>query len=98
MRAYANSAVLLLLSALICVPAAAQRSPANPSAPYQADREQPKLHQSALVTRPITLDEGLAVLGAALDSRHHRGFTSDCSHFVHGLYQRAGFPYTYAPS
>ncbi len=48
--------------------------------------------------KPLTLDEGLAILNAALDSRHHAGFTSDCSHFVHGLYQRAGFPYEYAPS
>jgi hypothetical protein len=48
--------------------------------------------------RPLTLDEGLAILSAALDSRHHAGFRSDCSHFVHGLYQRAGFPYDYASS
>ena len=47
--------------------------------------------------RLITLDDGLAILSAALDSRHYRSFATDCSHFVHGLYQRAGFPYAYAP-
>src|SRR5258707_5612971 len=44
------------------------------------------------------MDEGLAILSAALDSRHHAGCTSDCSDFVHGLYERAGFPYEYASS
>jgi hypothetical protein len=40
----------------------------------------------------------LAILGAALDSRHHPVSTADCSHLVHALYERAGFPYGYAPS
>jgi cell wall-associated NlpC family hydrolase len=48
--------------------------------------------------RPLTLDEGLAIISAALDSRHHASFKTDCSHFVHGLYERAGFHYAYAPS
>ena len=48
--------------------------------------------------RPLTPDEGLAILGAALDSRHHPVSTADCSHLVHALYERAGFHYAYAPS
>ena len=48
--------------------------------------------------RPLNVDEGLSILTVALDSRHHAAFRSDCSHFVHGLYERAGFPYAYAPS
>jgi hypothetical protein len=47
--------------------------------------------------RLLTRDEGLAILGAALDSRH-AGSPSDCSHLVHALYERAGFPYEYASS
>jgi hypothetical protein len=39
----------------------------------------------------------LAILGAALESRH-RAAPSDCSHLVHALYERAGFSYGYAPS
>jgi cell wall-associated NlpC family hydrolase len=47
--------------------------------------------------RPLTRREGLTILRVALDSRHHaRSF--DCSHLVHALYDRAGFPYDYAPS
>jgi hypothetical protein len=49
--------------------------------------------------RLLTPNEGLTILGAALDSRHrHSDFFSDCSHFVHGLYERAGFHYDYASS
>jgi hypothetical protein len=48
--------------------------------------------------RPLTVAESLAILGAALDSRHHAEFPSDCSHFVHELYESAGFPYEYASS
>lgn len=42
--------------------------------------------------------DGLAVLGAALDSRHRTQRHPDCSHFVHELYEQAGFSYEYASS
>ncbi len=59
----------------------------------------PDLKEPPTVSRPLTPNEGLAILGAALDSRHrHSDFSSDCSHFVHGLYERAGFHYEYASS
>jgi len=54
--------------------------------------------QKALEPRLLTASEGLAILGEALDFRHHANFPSDCSHFVHELYKRAGFPYDYASS
>jgi len=54
--------------------------------------------QKAIRSRPLTAGEGLAIMSVALDSRHHARFASDCSHFVFGLYVRAGFPYRYASS
>jgi cell wall-associated NlpC family hydrolase len=66
------------------------------SAPNQISANHVSTSQVEL--RPVTLDDGLAILSAALDSRHYRSFATDCSHFVHGLYTRAGFPYAYAPS
>ncbi len=54
--------------------------------------------QRASRSRPLTQSEGLAIVSAALDSRHHARFASDCSHFVFGLYKRAGLPYRYANS
>jgi hypothetical protein len=56
-----------------------------------AQGSQPK----ATALRPVTRHEGLAIVHAALHSRRHE---ADCSHLVHALYERAGFPYDYAPS
>src|ERR1700690_447454 len=51
------------------------------------------------VHRLLSPNEGLAILSAALDSRHHHAdFSADCSHFVHELYESAGFTYQYASS
>jgi cell wall-associated NlpC family hydrolase len=55
-------------------------------------------HQQTTKFRPLTRHEGLSILRVALDSHHRAGSVSDCSHLVHALYERAGFPYQYAPS
>ncbi len=54
--------------------------------------------QASVASRTLTPDDGLAVIAAALDSRIHLGPRRDCSHLVHAIYDRAGFPYSYAPS
>jgi hypothetical protein len=46
----------------------------------------------------LSSDEGLTILAAALESRHHADSRLDCSHLIHAIYERAGFPYTYASS
>src|SRR5205823_6627025 len=43
-------------------------------------------------------DQGLAIIGAALEFRHHKAPRPDCSHFVNTIYERAGYPYAYANS
>lgn len=48
--------------------------------------------------RPLSKHERRAVITTALDSRIPRRAEHDCSHLVHAIYQRAGFPYDYAPS
>ncbi len=48
--------------------------------------------------RPLTPDDGLGVISAALDPKVRRYAGHDCSHLVHAIYQRAGFPYAYAGS
>jgi len=91
---FLSKGALFSLILYLAIPAWAQKQ-TRPSSAYQVNREaSEQQHKPKLVTQ----DEGLAILGAALDSRHHAAFKTDCSHFVHGLYQRAGFPYTYAPS
>lgn len=80
---------------------------AIPSAPAQQKHKRTNAHRATRDAappsapediRPLNLDEGLAIISAALDSRHQAAFKTDCSHFVHGLYERAGFHYAYAPS
>ena len=51
-----------------------------------------------LGTNLLDLDDGLAILGAALESRHKAEPHSDCSHLVQAIYEKAGYPYQYQPS
>jgi cell wall-associated NlpC family hydrolase len=46
--------------------------------------------------RLLTPDDGLAIISAALDTQRRFGSNRDCSHLVHAVYERAGFPYLYA--
>src|SRR4029077_11940887 len=52
-------------------------------------------HRTAV---PLTPDDGLSVIAAALDSHVHTTRQRDCSHLVHAIYDRAGFSYPYASS
>jgi NlpC/P60 family len=46
----------------------------------------------------LTSDDGLSVIAAALDFHGYSNSPRDCSHLVHAIYVRAGFPYRYARS
>lgn len=63
-----------------------------------ADISHAEAVQSSSPARLLSLDEGLAVLGAAMETAHHRPIRQDCSHFVHLIYDHAGFPYGYENS
>ena len=47
--------------------------------------------------RLVNPDQGLAIIGAALESRHTDA-NADCLNLVHEIYQRAGFNYSNANS
>ncbi len=99
MRSRAKGALLFLLLCLAATPAPlAQEKRESSNRAYRATRKDPDRPQKPIVSRQLTLSDGLAILGAALDSHHHADFPSDCSHLVHELYGRAGFPYEYASS
>src|SRR5436309_2329999 len=51
--------------------------------------------QSATALSP---DDGLAIIGAALDFQHVHRRKPDCSHLVHAIYGAAGFTSPYAKS
>ena len=46
----------------------------------------------------MDIDEGLSVIGTALESRSNGLFRLDCSHLVNTVYEHAGFPYSYVSS
>jgi len=48
--------------------------------------------------KTLTRDDGLSVVDVALHSKMRRDSAHDCSHLVHAIYERAGFPYVYASS
>jgi hypothetical protein len=97
MQLRAKCALLVLLFCVAVTAVMGQRAGGSKGV-YRASGADAELQREAAGLHPLTLDEGLAILSAALDSRHNAGFSSDCSHFVHGLYERAGFSYAYAPS
>jgi NlpC/P60 family len=93
---------LLLLSVLgvaVAPCALGQEDRASSNAAHRVARETPDRVQKPIAPRSLNQSDGLAILGAALDFRHHSAeYSSDCSHLVHGIYERAGFPYEYASS
>src|ERR1700691_4025017 len=89
---------LLLYVTVIGVALAPERGGGSSGA-YRVTHEAADQQHKPFAPRLLVPNEGLAILNAALDSRHSRkDFSSDCSHFVHELYERAGFPYEYASS
>jgi cell wall-associated NlpC family hydrolase len=48
--------------------------------------------------RTLSEDDRLSVIAAALDPKVRQHSARDCSHLVHGIYERAGFAYSYASS
>jgi hypothetical protein len=105
MRPYAKGALLVLLFCLGACASLAQEQEqqqkdrqGSSNHASRGIRETPDLQRKPIEARPLTASEGLAILGEALDFRHHANLPEDCSHFVHELYGRAGFPYEYASS
>lgn len=48
--------------------------------------------------RTLTKDDRTSVIAVALHTGKARHAGPDCSHLVHSIYERAGFPYPYADS
>jgi len=86
----ASVTFLLGLVLLVC---GAQPASSPTSAPAR-----PRADRARKASRTLTPDDGLSVIAAALDSRVRRYAGHDCSHLVHAIYERAGFPYAYASS
>ena len=92
--------VVLALCGLALYASSAQQLPqsVSSSASSRTKKDTVRSSQPSAARRTLTPDDGLAVIAAALDSRIHLDPEPDCSHLVHAIYRRAGFPYSYAPS
>lgn len=86
----------LLCGLALCVCSAGQSSPR--AATSNTAQPSPAPNHARKTGRTLTPDDGLAVISAALDSNVRRYPEHDCSHLVHAIYERAGFPYAYADS
>ena len=90
--------VPLILCTLAASPSFAQQHREPTAAIYPQTAPSTSRRAKPAASHALTTDEGLAVLGAALESRARLDSKSDCSHLVHAIYERAGFPYEYASS
>jgi hypothetical protein len=90
-------AIFLLVLGAGALASAGARQQGESSGAYRASRETTS-HGSHTGFQPLTRSEGSTILEVALNSPPRGGAGLDCSHFVHGIYERAGFNYQYASS
>jgi NlpC/P60 family len=64
----------------------------------RADNRTTRGSSEAIAPWLVSSDQGLAIIGAALESRKPTDSNADCSNLVHAIYERAGFPYSYSNS
>ena len=96
MQARILSCGFFLFLGLSCL-SLAQTAP--PAKPIQHNSRQAKAPSKASPgTQLLSSDDGLTILGAALEGRFKTESRSDCSHLVHAIYEKAGFPYKYQKS
>jgi cell wall-associated NlpC family hydrolase len=75
------------LAASVALPAASAQAAGRNAPPTAQPTE-----------RTLSQDDGLAVIAAALNAKVRVRGGRDCSHLLHAIYQKAGFPYAYASS
>jgi len=95
MRVRLKSAGLAVFSmAVLCMASAQSPSVEGSGKPVRRTPSRPKQP----VTKTLTREDRSSVIRVALHSQAVRRDGRDCSHLVHAIYQRAGFPYKYADS
>ena len=99
MYSRANRVTLLLVWVLatFAAPSSVQTQESRASG-KTASRAAKSLDQGSAQSSLLNASEGLSVIGTALESRVGGLSKLDCSHLVHTIYERAGFPYSYASS
>ena len=96
MRIFPKPALVAVFCGLALCVCPAQQAP--PETATSSARRAASASHTRRPNRALTADDGLAVISAALDPKVRRNAGQDCSHLVHAIYERAGFPYDYATS
>jgi len=91
-------ASVVFLALLLCVTLSSFVRAQDSAPTWRAERDDAEWNLSAQRNPLLSPDEGLDILGVALDTRHRLANDRDCSHLVHALYERAGYPYPYSNS
>ena len=97
-RTAQNACCLLLMLGLGVASLTAQPTRQTASSDETQTASPTRTSLPTKAVRPASTVDGLAILTAALDSRHRIVTRHDCSHFVHDLYEQAGYSYEYASS
>lgn len=95
MRNRRKAAITVLLCGLAVCVSRAQEGPRPAEAPKAGKSTK---RTPAKSERALNSDDRLAVIASALDAKTPHFVEHDCSHLVHAIYERAGFPYAYADS
>jgi NlpC/P60 family len=98
MRVDAKSALLLVFYAVAPLSWSAEHRPRNAGSDPLPAKVVHSSYRTPIEPALLNAEEGLAVIGAALESRGHANARMDCSHLVQAVYERAGFPYSYVNS
>jgi hypothetical protein len=93
-RYYQGVVFLLALGAVVSRASTEQQNTESSRADHRT------VHESSEAIAPwlVSPDQGLAIIGAALESRKPTDSNADCSNLVHAIYERAGFTYSYSNS
>ena len=86
--------LLLVLGVVVPRASSGQQNGEGSRADHRTIRES----SGAIGPRLVSSDQGLAIIGAALESRRPADANADCSNLVHAIYERAGFTYPYSNS
>ena len=97
MRTPAKLVIAVLLCGLAFSVGSAQQAPSSAET-SNTTQQKASGTRGRSTNRTFTPDDGLGVISAALDPKVRRYAGHDCSHLVHAIYERAGFPYAYASS
>jgi len=80
----------------LCTGGTARAQHATPTVAVSAPVRSRNLHHSR--ARTLSKDDRSSVIAVALHSKKTGHARRDCSHLVHSIYERAGFPYSYVDS